>query len=299
MDSERTQATVTPEAWAAAQVEEVARELEHKPKRTKRTPPPKVRGVFFRLHPNGEVKNHLGQAGDWWVRWTDTEGREHREKAGTRPAALDLYGRRRAEVRMGHHFPESMRKIRRATLEEICKDYVTTLKANGRDKRDQAETRLQEVQEILGPRGAATVTVQDVERLKARLAEAPGRTRKGQSGESEEIPRTPASVNRYLQDLRAAFNLPRKNSKAEKNPLGDVKLLRENNKRIREITDAEEKALLVALDPSKRRGGTDLRPMVRLLLETGLLRVPPHHDHPDQSIVVTRITPSWSPGSGS
>ncbi len=270
MDTERTQATVAPEAWAAAQVEEIAKDLERKTKRTKRIPPPKVRGVFFRLHPNGEVKDHLGRAGDWWIRWTDTEGREHREKAGTRPAALDLYGRRRAEVRMGHHFPETMRKIRRASLEEICKDYLAALKVNGRDNRNQAEARLKEVQEILGPRAAATVTVQDVERLKARLAEAPGRMRKGEDGEREEIPRTPASVNRFIQDLRAAYNLARRNGKAEKNPVADVRLLRENNKRVREITDTEEKALLTALDPERRRGKTDLRPLVRFLLETGL-----------------------------
>ena len=55
MDTERTPATVNPEAWAAAQVEEVVKGLEKKQKRTKRTPPPKVRGVFFRLNPNGQV----------------------------------------------------------------------------------------------------------------------------------------------------------------------------------------------------------------------------------------------------
>jgi len=270
MDAERTQATVNPEAWAAAQVEEVAKDLERKGKRTKRTPPPKVRGVFFRLHPNGEVKDHLGRAGDWWVRWTDTDGREHREKAGTRPAAVDLYGRRRAEVRMGHHFPETMRKIRRATVQEVCEDYTASLEANGKDPRGQAKTRLTEVCEILGPRAAATVTVQDVERLKAKLAETPARGRKDPDDPEKERPRTPASVNRYLQDLRAAYNLAKLNAKAEKNPVADVKLLKENNKRIREMTGAEEKALLEALDPATRRGGTDLRPMVRLLLETGL-----------------------------
>ncbi len=270
MDTERAQATVNPEAWAAAQVEEVAKDLERKTKRTKRTPPPRVRGVFFRLHPNGEVKDHLGRAGDWWVRWTDTEGREHREKAGTRPAAIDLYGRRRAEVRMGHHFPESMRKIRRATVQEVCDDYTASLEANGKDPRGQAKTRLTEVCEILGPRAAGTMTVQDVERLKAKLAETPARGRKDPDDPEKERPRTPASVNRYLQDLRAAYNLAKLNGKVEKNPVADVKLLKENNKRIREITEAEETALLTALDPATRRGGTDLRPMVRLLLETGL-----------------------------
>jgi integrase len=114
------------------------------------------------------------------------------------------------------------------------------------------------------------VTAQDVERLKGKLAETPAKGRKDPADLVKERPRTPTSVNRFLQDLRAAFNLARVNGKAEKNPVADVKPLRENNKRIREITGTEEKALLEALDPAGRRGGTDLRPMVRLLLEIGL-----------------------------
>jgi len=136
--------------------------------------------------------------------------------------------------------------------------------------RRQPTTRLAEVCEILAHRGAGAVTAQDVERLKAKLAETPAKGRKDPEDPKKERPRTLASVNRYLQDLRAAYNLGRRNGKVEKNPVADVKLLRENNKRIREMTDAEERALLEALDPAKRRGGTDLCPMVRLLLETGL-----------------------------
>ena len=114
------------------------------------------------------------------------------------------------------------------------------------------------------------VTAQDVERLKAKLAETPAKGRKDPTDPEKERPRTSASVNRFLENLRAAYNLARRNGKVEKNPVAEVKLLRENNKRIRKMTDAEEKALLTALDPAKSRGGTDLRPMVRLLLETGL-----------------------------
>ena len=39
MATERTQVTVNPEAWVAAQVESVVKELEKKEKRTKRIPP--------------------------------------------------------------------------------------------------------------------------------------------------------------------------------------------------------------------------------------------------------------------
>ena len=204
-----------------------------KEKRTKRIPPPKVRGVFFRLNPKGQVKDHIGRMGDWWIRWTDTPGKEHREKCRSRPAALDLYGERRAEVRTGHHFPETMPRVRGTTLQGVCTDYADTLKANGRDSQGQVKTRLAEVVDNLGNIAAKHLTPQDVEKLKARLLATPARGRKDPKDPKKERPRTPASVSRYLQDLRAAYNLARRNGKVDKNPVVDMKLLRENNKRVR------------------------------------------------------------------
>ncbi len=286
MIHDQRQATMTPEAWAAAQVEAVARDVETKEKRTKR-PPTTARGVYFVWRHGGEAvgPKHVcadrecdktrcaldgAMRGEFWVLWYDANSRRHREKAGTKAAAIDLYRRRKTETRQGKHFPESMRQRQDATLGAICDEYMAALKANRRDRRGQVKTRLAEVCQILGPRSAASVTMQDVERLKARLAQTPARGRKDQNDPEKERPRTPASVNRFIQDLRAAYNLARRNGTVEKNPVADVRLLRENNKRIREITADEEKAILAALDPATRRGGTDLRPLVRFLLETGL-----------------------------
>jgi hypothetical protein len=185
-----------------------------------------VHGLFFRLNSNGQVKDHMGRMGDQWIRWTDTTGKEHREKYGSRPAAVDLYGKRRAEVRTGHHFPETMRKVRGITLQSVCSDYTATLQAKGRDSRGQVKTRLVEVVDILGSIAAKTLTPQDVDQLKARLLATPARGRKDPKDPEKERPRTPASVNRYLQDLRAAYNLARRNGKVDKNPVADVELLR-------------------------------------------------------------------------
>ena len=275
MDEERSQATMSPEAWAAAQVEAIAREVEAKGKRRRR--PSRERGVYFAWRPGGEVvgPKHVCSErgcdkakcrldgdvrGEWWAVWFDANGRRHREKAGTKGAALDLYRRRKTEVRQGRHFPERMRMVHAASLKAICDDYVAGLAVNRRDRRGQAAARLAEVCAILGPRPAHSITPQDVERLKARLSEAQARGRGGT--------RKPASVNRYLQDLRAAYNLARRNGKLEHNPAGDVRLLRENNKRTRELTAEEETRLLTTLEP--RRRGADLRPLVRLILETGV-----------------------------
>jgi integrase len=163
-----------------------------------------------------------------------------------------------------------MRQRQNASLKAICDDYTDSLKANARDPREQAKTRLAEVVDFLGSIAAKSLTPQDAEKLKARLLATPARGRKDPKDPAKELPRTPASVNRYLQDLRAAYNLARRNGKVEKNPVADVRLLRENNKRVREMSPEEEKAILAALEPSQRRFHTDLRPIVRFLTATGL-----------------------------
>lgn len=64
--------------------------------------------------------------------------------------------------------------------------------------------------------------------------------------------------------------MARRNGLVDKNPVADVKLLRENNKRVRELTPIEEVAILSALAPTGRHFLMDLRPLVRFLLLTGL-----------------------------
>jgi integrase len=156
-------------------------------------------------------------------------------------------------------------------LQGVCTDYADTLKANGRDSQGQVKTRLAEVVDNLGNIAAKHLTPQDVEKLKARLLATPARGRKDPKDPTKERPRTPASVSRYLQDLRAAYNLARRNGKVDKNPVVDMKLLRENNKRVREMTADEDRAILTALGPAQRhtkagrqdkRYRTDLRPLV-------------------------------------
>jgi hypothetical protein len=221
--SEHAKALDPAEAWAAAQVEAVAREVATKeqPKRKRQEAP--ARGVFFRWRPGGTVRGpeHVcaerrcragcklngATMGEWWADFCDGTGGRHRERAGSKAAALALYQRRQTEKRQGRHFPENMRRMQAASLKALCADYAAALAANGRDSREQVKTRLAEVVAILGDIAAESVKPQDIERLKSKLAEAPARGRKDPEDPKKERPRTPASVNRYLQDIRAAYNL--------------------------------------------------------------------------------------------
>jgi hypothetical protein len=50
----------------------------------------KDRGIFFRYRPHGEVVNSKGRRGEWYARYWTADGREKREKGGTKSMALDL-----------------------------------------------------------------------------------------------------------------------------------------------------------------------------------------------------------------
>ena len=119
---------------------------------------------------------------------------------------------------------------------QLSQQYAGSDPAKALAYGDKALAAMPEVVDILGSIAAKRLTPQDVGKLKGRLLATPARGRKNPKDPEKERPRTPASVNRYLQDLRAAYNVARRNGKVDKNPVADVKLLRENNKRVREMT---------------------------------------------------------------
>ena len=49
------------------------------------------------------------EPGVWWIHWYDAEGRCHREKAGTKSNAIDLYRKRKNEALAGKKLPEKLR----------------------------------------------------------------------------------------------------------------------------------------------------------------------------------------------
>ncbi len=213
----------------------------------------KDRGVVFRARPAGEVVGPQGRRGEWWTRWYDADGKERREKAGTKSFALDLYRRRKTEVRQGVKFPETLR-LRDVRLEDLIGLYVESIQASQVRTRKRITRRLDEVMAILGNVSAKSLKPEDLERIKLKLAKG---TRKAT--------RKPASINRYLQDLKAVFSKAVESGKLDRSPFLGLDLLEENNKRARELTPEEEFRLFQSI-PSNP---PTLRPYFRFLLETG------------------------------
>jgi len=276
--SDETLRAADPEAWAAAAVEAVARDLDAKPKRDRR-PATRSRGVFFVWRAGGEVvgpKHACAERrcapgcrlagevrGEWWTLWYDAEGGRHREKAGTKAAALDLYRRRKTEVRQLVKFPERMRR-RDLRLKDLVADYIEAVKASRAKTAAVIERRLKVVQDILGNPAADALKAEDLERLKLKLTSGI-RTRNDKDGNPVPIRRKPATINRFLQDLKAVLCRAVAGGKLDRSPFLGVALLTENNKRARELSPAEEVRFFkkVPADPPA------LAPYFRFLLETG------------------------------
>jgi len=213
------------------------------------------RGIFFRAKASGEVIGPNGAPGAWWIRFTDGAGLLHREKAGTLTAARALVERRRTEKRQGIHFPENMRVAKAVTLREICDSYLLYCRASGVRTIVRIEVRLREIVSLLGNGAAAAVTPADLERLKLRLVQ-------GQKTKS----RRPSSINRYLIDVRAAYGLAVRAGVLDRSPFArGVRLVPENNQRVRELSPSEEARIMLALLPDPPA----LRPCIAFAIVTG------------------------------
>ena len=66
----------------------------------------RVRGVFWRDSRKGTQTNAQTRArGDWYIRYTDQHGKLRKERVGPRNLAIELYRKRKTEVREGRFFP--------------------------------------------------------------------------------------------------------------------------------------------------------------------------------------------------
>ena len=66
----------------------------------------KVRGVFEKLPGSGV----------WWIRYADSMGKAHREKAGAKNVAIALYQKRKTGILLGEKLPEKLRRKRSASM---------------------------------------------------------------------------------------------------------------------------------------------------------------------------------------
>ncbi len=132
-------------------------------------------------------------SGIWWVRFADGSGRIRREKVGSKSAAIQLYMRRKNQVREQTKLPENLRTVVRVSdiAPAIEKDY----KANKQKSYDSVERRLRKhLLPFFGQTAANELGTDDLNRYVDKRRD---------DGASN------ATINREMAALRRIFNIAR------------------------------------------------------------------------------------------
>ncbi|MBZ5515124.1 MAG: site-specific integrase [Acidobacteriia bacterium] len=163
--------------------------------------------------------------GVWYARYVDATGRRRVEKAGSKSAALNLYRRRKDEILQGKLFPENRRKG--VKFSDIAQDAINRAKESGRHPG-----KLALVADWFSNRNAADITPQDIERELNRLRHRGHRFKEHGLAQS--------TLNRFRAAASAIFKLAMQDNKVLANPARLVSTKKENNERVRYLTEDEE-----------------------------------------------------------
>lgn len=210
---------------AAAALRDLAAAEPEKPAIAARPPKKLPRGVYEKVPGSG----------DYWIRYTDPEGKLRRQRIGpSLSAASELVEQRRTEVRIGKFDPSTVgrkAKAKAMTVRMMFETYLplrVDVRNKGEDQRYAAYWS-----KLFGTRELAAVTPLELERWRA-----------------ERIKQVkPATANRALEYLRAYYYLAQRDGRCTENPAAKVGLLRENNERHRYLEAAEEQQLETKMLP--------------------------------------------------
>lgn len=161
----------------------------------------------------------------WWIRYTDAEGQEHREKVGPKEAAREIYQQRKTEIRLQKFDPDKVVRRKGWTVTRMLTHYREQRKAVGPKNQSEDQRYVDYWSEKLGKLELDQVSLNHLERWRAE------RVKDGVK---------PATVNRPLTYLKAYFNLAVRDGYCKANPVNKLKPLKENNERTRYLDPESE-----------------------------------------------------------
>jgi hypothetical protein len=124
----------------------------------KERPESKPRGVFEKVPGSGI----------WWIRYFDQYGKKRREKAGTKSAAIKLYGKRKQQILEGKKLPELFRKPT-VNFGQLSEDALAYSKRHKRSYNTDVP-RFANLKAWFGKCSAEELTPKEIEDVLARAA---------------------------------------------------------------------------------------------------------------------------------
>jgi hypothetical protein len=162
-----------------------------------------IRGVFEKVPGSGQ----------WWIRYRDAAGRDRRELAGTKSAAIDLYRKRKTEALIGKKMPEKLRR-RVVRFSELCDDAKKYTEANNEGHVSDSY-RIAKLKAEFGERPAESIPITDFRAFFDRQEWEPG------------------TYNRVRTVLFSIYRLGIENKKVENNPAKILKRRKVSDERVR------------------------------------------------------------------
>ena len=189
---------------------------------------------------------------DWWIRWHCHLGHEHREKAGSKTFARQLYAKRQTQKReLKFCLALEREKLKHHEQEKfnlVAEQYLAWAELHRPRSIRFRRTCMNHLVAYFGDTPLSQIGKLDVEKfIQTRL----------DSGAA------PASINRSRAVLSTLFNKAQDWQLCNHNPVRGLTQLRENNVAPRPITPDEERRLSAVL-PDR------IAPIVTLALHTGL-----------------------------
>jgi integrase len=189
-------------------------------------------------------------SGVWWIVYFDQYGKRHREKAGTKGAAIKLYGKRKQQALEGKKLPELLRKPS-VNFDQLLDDALAYSKRNKRSHKTDVP-RIASLKRWFGSHPAEELTPKEIENVLTRTA--------------EKEKWAPSTFNHYRSLMSLSYRLGIQNRTVSTNPARSVMHRREDNNRVRFLTDAEEKKLRGVMEAK----WTSHLPELDLAINTGI-----------------------------
>jgi len=190
----------------------------------------------------------------YWIEYYTKDGKRKRERVGQwRKLALDALAKRKVEI-AENKFLDKAKEPPKIKFKEFAKEYAKWVETNNKGK-DRKIRLLNGLIPYFGDKYLHEITTWDIEKYRYQ--------RKTENRKSPNKPVKPATLNREIALLKHLFSKAIEWGFLKENPAKPVKLFKENNKRLRFLSEEEINRLLSVCDGY-------LRDIVIVALNTGM-----------------------------